>query len=413
MTTFPITFILCALALVAMTLALLLPPLLRRQHLPSFDTQAQANLGILQQQFDELQTEQANGNLSPAQRQLAQRELERRVLEETRAAPHLAHRAKATTTALVLALGLPLAAAALYAKVGNTDALQLPEPLAAEATSGMDEVEQMVERLAQRMAASPDDVAGWTMLARSLGAMQRFPEASRAYSRAVELAPNDAQLLADYADVLAIAQGNDARGEPERLIARALKAAPDNLKALALAGSAAFERNDLTAARTHWAKALALAPPGSSFAMGMARNLDEVNGPLTALHVSQKEKAPAPVTKSVAGSVTLAAGLSAQVAPTDTLFIVARGVGPDGVVQRMPLAVDRRSVGAWPVRFTLDDSMAMSPNARLSGFASVQVSARISRSGDAMPQPGDLYAVATVVPVGNQSVALQVARQTP
>lgn len=408
------TFVFCALALVAMTLALLLPPLLRRQKLPTFDTQAQTNLGILQQQFDDLQTEQANGNLTPAQRQLAQRELERRVLEETRAAPHLshlAHRAKATTTALVLALGLPLAAAALYAKVGNTDALQLPAPLATDATGGMDEVEQMVERLAQRMAASPDDGAGWTMLARSLGALQRFPEASRAYSRAVELAPNDAQLLADYADVLAIAQGNDARGEPERLIARALKAAPDNLKALALAGSAAFERNDLAAARSHWAKALALAPPGSSFAMGMARNLDELNGPLTASPVAQK--APAPVAKSVAGSVTLAAGLSTRVVPTDTLFIVARGVGPDGVVQRMPLAVDRRSAGPWPMRFKLDDSMAMSPNARLSGFASVQVSARISRSGDAMPQPGDWYATATVVPVGAQSVALQVARDAP
>lgn len=408
------TFVLCALALVAMTLALLLPPLLRRQNLPTFDTQAQTNLGILQQQFDDLQTEQANGNLNADQRQLAQRELERRVLEETRAAPHLshlAHRAKANTTALVLALGLPLAAAALYAKVGNTDALQLPAPVAAEAPGGMDEVEQMVERLAQRMAASPDDEAGWTMLARSLGALQRFPEASRAYSRAVELAPNDAQLLADYADVLAIAQGNDARGEPERLIARALKAAPDNLKALALAGSAAFERNDLAAARSHWAKALALAPPGSSFAMGMARNLDEVNGTLISSTTTQKVSAH--VGKSVAGSVSLAAGLAAQVAPTDTLFIVARGVGPDGVVQRMPLAVDRRSAGPWPMRFTLDDSMAMSPNARLSGFASVQVSARISRSGEALPQPGDLYATATVVPVGAQSVALQVARDAP
>lgn len=408
------TFVLCALALVAMTLALLLPPLLRRQNLPTFDTQAQTNLGILQQQFDDLQTEQANGNLNADQRQLAQRELERRVLEETRAAPHLshlAHRAKANTTALVLALGLPLAAAALYAKVGNTDALQLPAPVAAEAPGGMDEVEQMVERLAQRMAASPDDEAGWTMLARSLGALQRFPEASRAYSRAVELAPNDAQLLADYADVLAIAQGNDARDEPERLIARALKAAPDNLKALALAGSAAFERNDLAAARSHWAKALALAPPGSSFAMGMARNLDEVNGTLISSTTTQKVSAH--VGKSVAGSVSLAAGLAAQVAPTDTLFIVARGVGPDGVVQRMPLAVDRRSAGPWPMRFTLDDSMAMSPNARLSGFASVQVSARISRSGEALPQPGDLYATATVVPVGAQSVALQVARDAP
>ena len=404
-------FVMCAVAMVALTLAFLLPPLLRRHHPHGLGTQAQANLGILQQQFQELQTEQANGHLTPAQRQLAQRELERRVLEETRAVPYRTNRSQATTTALVLALGLPLAAAALYFKVGNTEVWKLPEPVAAEATGGMDEVEQMVERLAQRMASSPDDLAGWTMLARSLGALQRFPESSRAYSRAVELAPNDAQLLADYADVLAIAQGNDARGEPERLIARALKVAPDNLKALALAGSAAYERSDVATARTHWAKALALAPPGSSFAQGMARNLEGVNGALT----STTSAANAPVTSatSVAGNVTLAAGLSNQVLPTDTLFIVARGVGPDGVVQRMPLAVDRRNVGSWPARFTLDDSMAMSPNAKLSGFAQVQVSARISRSGDAMPQPGDLYATAAVVPVGSQSVALQVARQRP
>lgn len=404
-------FLLCALALVAMTLALLLPSLLRRHPPAATDTQAEVNLGILQQQFDELQAERASGQLSPAQRQLAQRELERRVLEETRAAPELARRGKASTTALVLALGLPLAAAALYAKVGNTDIWNLPEPVAAEASGGLDEVEQMVERLSQRMAASPGDVDGWTLLARSLGALQRFPEASRAYSRAVELAPNDAQLLADYADVLAIAQGNDARGEPERLIARALKAAPDNLKALALAGSAAYGRNDLAAARGHWARALALAPPGSSFAMGMARNLDEIK--TAAAGPTRPAPSAAPAATSVAGQVSLAPALAAEVAPTDTLFIVARGVGPDGVVQRMPLAVDRRPVGQWPVRFTLDDSMAMSPDARLSGFANVQVSARVSRSGDALPQPSDWHAIATVVPVGAQSVALQVARAAP
>jgi len=405
------SFVICAVAMVAMTLAFLLPPLLRRHHPPGLGTQARANLGILQQQFQELQTEQANDHLTPAQRQLVQRELERRVLEETRAAPCQTNRSLATTTALVLALGLPLAAGALYFKVGNTEVSKLPEPVAAEATGGMDEVEQMVERLAQRMASSPDDLTGWTMLARSLGALQRFPESSRAYSRAVELAPNDAQLLADYADVLAIAQGNDARGEPERLIARALKVAPDNLKALALAGSAAYERNDLATARTHWAKALALAPAGSSFALGMARNLDGVNGALTS--IPSPANAPVRSANSVAGSVTLSASLPTQVLPTDTLFIVARGVGPDGVVQRVPLAVDRRNVGSWPVRFTLDDSMAMSPNAKLSGFSQVQVSARISRSGDALPQPGDLFAAATVVPVGTQSVVLELARQTP
>lgn len=405
-------FVVCALVLVAMTLALLLPPLLRRPMPCQANATAAANLGILQQQFDELQAELANGHLNADQRLLAQRELERRVLEETRSQPQRQENGGAAVkTALLLMLALPLAAAALYMKVGNTDALTPPVPAGAQAD--MDDVEQMVERLAQRMATSPDDGAGWTMLARSLGALQRFDEASKAYRRAVELAPQDAQLLADYADVLAIAQGNDARGEPERLIARALKIAPDNLKALALAGSAAFERNDVVAAQAHWAKALALAPPGSGFALGMARNLEELKGAPAQMPDTANAGAPATAAGTVAGRVTLAPALAAQVVPTDTVFIVARGIGPDGAVQRMPLAVDRRSAGRWPIGFTLNDSMAMSPTAKLSGFARVQVSARISRSGNAMPQPGDWHAEAVVVLVGTQAVDLQVARQTP
>lgn len=395
-------FVVCAFALVALTLALLLPPLLRRHRPEAGHASAATNLGILQQQFAELQADAARGHIDTPHRQQAERELARRVLDETRAAAGTATSgAPATRTALLLCLALPVAAAALYQQVGNTDALTPPVPLAAEA--GMDDVEQMVDRLAQRMASSPDDLTGWTMLARSLGALQRFPEASRAYSRAAELAPQDAQLLADYADVLAIAQGNDARGEPERLIACALKIAPDNLKALALAGSAAYARNDPVAAQTHWARALSLAQPGSAFALGLARSLDGLaSGP------GPSAAAPVANAATVAGQVTLAPALLAQVLPTDTVFIVARGIGADGVVQRMPLAVDRRSAGQWPIAFTLSDAMAMSPDAKLSGHAQVQVSVRVSRTGNAVPQPGDWSAPAVVVPVGSQALRLQV-----
>lgn len=403
------TFLLGALALVGLALGLLLPPLWRQPRAFRSDTQAQVSLSILRAQFAELHDEHAIGHMSAAQLAVAQRELQKRVLDEAGHPNAVAHTAPARATALVLALVLPTLAAAIYLQVGNTAAWSPQE--VARSAGDLDDVEQMVARLTERMEASPGDLAGWTLLARSLAALQRFPEASRAFGRAVALEPNDAQLLADHADVLAMVQGHVARGEPERLVARALKMAPDNLKALAVAGSAAQERNDLTTARAHWTKAMALAPPGSSFAMRMASNLDNLNdrgkGELVSL------KAPDPTALSVSGLVALGADFSARVAATDTLFVVARGVGPDGVVQRTPVAVDRRSVGAWPVGFTLTDSMAMSPKAKLSDFSNVQLSARVSRSGEAMPQPGDWYATAIVVPVGGGQIKLVIDRELP
>ena len=115
------------------------------------------------------------------------------------------------------------------------------------------------------------------MLARSYAVLQRFPEASRAFVRARGLAPDNAQLLADHADVLAMLQGQTVAGEPAKLVMRALEIDPRNLKALALAGSAAFERKDFSTALKFWGQAKSLAEPGSAFASGLDGSIQQAH----------------------------------------------------------------------------------------------------------------------------------------
>jgi cytochrome c-type biogenesis protein CcmH len=186
-------------------------------------------------------------------------------------------------------------------------------------------------------------------------------------------------------------QGQSAAGEPTRLIERALAIDPVNLKALALAGTAAFERKDAAAAVDYWTRAKALATPNSDFAAGLDRSLEVARAELKGAPLPQPSATPATASvpsaaKAIQGVVTLAPALAAKVAPGDTLFIFARAAeGP-----RMPLAILKRQASELPLKFTLDDSSAMSKEMTLSRAPQVTVQARISRSGNAIPQPGDL-----------------------
>ncbi|MGH8674772.1 MAG: tetratricopeptide repeat protein, partial [Burkholderiales bacterium] len=256
-------------------------------------------------------------------------------------------------------------------------------------------IEAMVERLAERMKSEPANADGWMLLARSYGAFGRFRESADAYAKAAKLMPGNAQLLADYADALGMALGRKLEGEPEKLIARALEIDPRNLKALALAGTAAFERKEYKAAAAHWERMLPLVQADSDDARSIRANIDDARvlaeGP-----VAQKDRAGAQAAApraALRGEVKLAPALAAKAAPTDTVFIFARAVqGPP-----MPLAVLRKQVRDLPAAFALDDSMAMAPGASLSAVPQVVVGARVSKSGNAAVQPGDLQGLSAPV----------------
>jgi cytochrome c-type biogenesis protein CcmH len=206
-----------------------------------------------------------------------------------------------------------------------------------------------------------------------------------------------------------MAQGRSLQGEPERLIAQALKIDPGNVKALALAGTAAFDRRDFKDAIAYWQKILEIVPPNSDMADSIRDSIADAQqlagGPVKAPPAPARTAAAASGT--VSGTVQLAPALAARVAPGDTVFIFARAVdGP-----RAPLAVTRREVRELPATFTLDDRMAMAPGMNLSAHARVVVGARVSKSGQPTPQPGDFEGLSAPVNVGATGVTVVIGNE--
>ncbi|MDB5811269.1 MAG: C-type cytochrome biosis protein CcmI [Betaproteobacteria bacterium] len=416
-------FLIIAGLMAAVALVWVLPVLLRRREPANAVQPRAANLGILKDQLAELDADVAAGTLPQQSYEQARHDLERRAIEETRdmVAPAAIAAKPARVTAAVIAIAIPVCAVLLYVQLGTPERInqnQMAEGHGA-ARPSTQEVEAMVAKLAARMEQSPDDGKGWALLARSYLVMQRTDEAVAAYARATSLLADDADLLADYADALAMQQGRSIEGKPLKLIERALKIDPTQWKALAMAGSAAFDRKDYKGAIAYWQKLEARAEPGSEFAQQITSNIEEASQ-LGGIKVAAKA-APQQVQEakpsvhataggsSVDGSVTLARELAAKAAPTDTVFVFARAVdGP-----RMPLAILRLQVKDLPAKFHLDDSMSMSPAARLSNYPEVVIGARVSKAGSAMPQPGDLQGTSKPVKVGTAGVAIQINQVVP
>lgn len=426
-------FLAYAVGLIALALLVVLPSLLRRKSLQAgADAVANAsrsNLQVLREQLAALDADHAAGVLDAEQYRLARIEVERRALEEEQVAEQPAVARRAGKTALAMGLLIPVFVLGLYALLGEPQSLDATVAAApGQQDASLPELEAMVDRLAKRLESrtKPEegDLQGWTMLANSYAVMQRYAEASRALGRARELAPDDPQLMADHADMMAMVQGQSMKGEPQQLVMRALQLDPKNLKALAMAGSWAFEQRDFAAAVDYWGRAKELAPPGSDFANGLENSLQQARaaaaqgGQTAVAAASGAAKAPAqeppkaPVQAAagqISGEVRVSDALAKRVRPTDTLFVFARATqGP-----RMPLAIVRRQAGDLPFAFTLDDSSAMAPQFRLSGFEQVLVGARISSSGEATPRSGDLMGEISPVATGSSKLVLVIDKVIP
>ncbi|MBP9175018.1 MAG: c-type cytochrome biogenesis protein CcmI [Rhizobiales bacterium] len=400
-------FIAISALLLAGVLVFLLRPLLRGAEQATEGAEARAvNLAILREQRAELERELAGGSIDKVTYEHAVDELERRTLEDAcgrEARPRMGRRRP--LVAVAVALCLPALALGLYFVLGQPQVLpgDKAKQTAADGSHALsqEQILGMVERLSEKLQANPNDGAGWLMLARSYSVLGRFPESAAAYGRAVGLMPPDAQMLADFADTIAMAQGRRLLGEPEKIVRRALEIDPRNLKALALSGTIYFERQDYGAAIGEWKKVLALVPPESNVATGIQGSIQDAESRLA----GSGQGAARPVVDrapSISGIVALDPSLNGKFSPTDTVFVFARAEnGP-----KMPLAIVRKTVADLPLHFTLDDSMAMSANFRLSQQATVVVGARISRQGDALPRQGDWQGLTQPVAPGIQDVKI-------
>ena len=396
-------FLFIAALLVVLAIMFVLPSLLgkgsaNKRHV----LRDEINLSVLRDQMRELDADLTAGTINAAGHESAKAELERRVAEDVqeKVASAVVTPSKPWSAA-VFGLTIPVIAISMYFYLGTPAAFN-PAPVAAaqEAAPAVsaEQIAAMVAKLEQKLKENPDDADGWYMLARSNYVLKKYTQSAEAYAKLVKLVPDDANLLANYADVLAMAQNQSLLGEPEKILSKALEIDPKNLKALALAGSAAFDRRDFSTAVVHWKKVMALVPPESEAARSAADGISQAQrlaaesgslpssmptqiAPIEADPVADPVTTDSKAAVSVQGTVELDAGLRSKVSDTDTVFIFARAAaGP-----KFPLAVLRKQVKDLPLSFTLDDSMSMMPNAKLSNFPMVIVGARISKSGNANP----------------------------
>jgi cytochrome c-type biogenesis protein CcmH len=411
-------FLLLAVLMTAAALMFVLPALLRKSSdVPICPMQEDPSLQVLRGQLRELDIDLANGSIHVDDYAVARHELAQRVSEDVRAklvAPSVARLGapRERNTATMVALSVVALAAALYLFLGAPAGLD-PIQRAAEQDQthavGAQQIEAMVTALALRLQTDPSNIEGWSMLARSYKSLGRMAAAADAYAHLVQLVPDDADLLTSYADTLATVQGNNLEGKPEELIQRALRLEPLNMKALALSGSAAFERKDYVRAIEQWQKILALLPAASEMRRSIESSIADARqgaavagskpNSATQLPVSLKER-----TKGLSGTVTLDPALLSQLGADTTVFIFARAAQGS----RRPLAVLRKQVKDLPFNFVLDDSMSMSPDDKLSDVDQLVVGARVSKTGNATALAGDWEGLSVAVSPGATGIKIEI-----
>lgn len=412
-------FLILATALVAGALLLVLPPLLGagRGHARAQKAhqQAETALAVLREQLAELKSEHASGGIDEAEYKRARNELEQRVLEEGEAAEARPDLRPSRSWAVGSALTVPVLAIGVYLTLGEPNGLDRVQTAAPEGAHEItpQQIAQMVTQLANRLEREPNNPEGWVMLGRSYSMMQDYQAAMATYERIGKHMPKHPDVLADWADLLATAQGRSVSGEAERLIQQALEIDPNHFKALALAGTAAFQREDFAEASSYWERVLAQAPPAENFARSIRASINEARakGGLPPLEDAPLAKAGAapPATAgaaqtglTVSGRVSLTPEAAARAAADDTVFVFVRPAQGG-----MPLAALRYRVADLPATFSFEKAERMS-DAPVP--TQVSVTARVSKQGDATPRAGDLEGVSALVAPDAVEVAVVVDR---
>lgn len=417
-------FWMIAAAMMLVAVIVVMVPLWRKSVASNEVLRDAANLEILRDQSAEMKADLEHGLLNEESFEQGQRELQARLLEEVKstAPASVVERNPSKVLALVLMVLIPLASVAIYSKLGNSRALSPQQEEVGVADGfGIIRSEVALDELEQRLAKFPENPDGWLQLGRSYSEMKRYGDATRAYAKLVELVPNEAQLWTDYADAYAMDHGQTLMGEPTKFLNKALELDPNNTTALALSGSADMERGDYVAAITHWQKLITLLPPeypdiqlikdGVKQAREFLAMQKGGKEKLAQLDKQQPAKAVvvADSAMAITGKVSLSPAVRGKVSPDDIVFILARATeGP-----KMPLAVLRKQVKDLPLEFSLDDSMAMQPQLKLSGFEQVVVVARVSKSGTPMAQSGDVQGSSATVKPGSKGLDIVIDSVVP
>ena len=394
------SFLIPALLLLILVLILLLRPLFFPAK-ESATSRRQMNAAIYREELDKLEADRTAGTVDADSYEQSHAEMRQRLFQDTDEADDLAVLGSPKKTIIGICLFVILLSAGFYFYLG--DASRIAEKNA-EKPMTQESVEKMVAEFAAKMEKEPDNLKGWAMLARSYRILGHNAEAANAYARAGSFVDSDPQLLADYADVLAANADGNFAGKPQQLINKALALDPNNLLALWLSGTAAFNAQNYKAAVQSWEKLAKQLPPDTDETRAITASIAEARSKGGLPPAS----APGISNQGVSGQIGISSELQSKVKAGDALMVIARKPG-----ERMPVAVLKTAVAAFPMNFVLNDALAMSPYALISQLPEVLVEVRISKTGMAMPESGDLISAPQTIKVGTTNARLMINQVRP
>ena len=400
-------FVLIALGIALCVAVVFLWVLLRERKPVTQASQANANAKVYRDQILDLDREHDSGHISDEEWQQSRDELSLRLLEDTAAVDDPAAKTEkpAIWTAVVLAVALPLGSMGMYMWVGQPEALN---PLALKTPDQVDpkDLTKMAQTLAEKLQDKPDNLQGWVMLGRTYRTLENFDAALRAYDSALKLSDDD-DLKLERIEVIAMQRQGQFEGEPWNVIREVLQRDPQHFGALLTAGSASYAEGKFADALKYWEQARKPLDANNPDLQGLESAIATVR---ERLGMPPAKATPAATSGlNVTGQVNLSASLKSKASPNDVVFIYATPANGD----RMPLAIFKTTVSQLPFNFTLDDSTAMAPDRKLSAAGEVMVKVRVTKSGNAMPQSGDLSGSLGPVKVGAKGLKLEIKDQIP
>lgn len=385
------SFLIPAFLLLVLVLVLLLRPFIFPPKVEA-TSRRQMNAAIYREELDKLEIERAAGSINDADYDITHAEMRQRLFQDTSEEDDRSVMGSSKITVISLCVFITVLSAGFYFSLG--DAPRIAENNTQKPMK-QDGVEKMVSEFAAKMEQDPTNLEGWAMLARSYRILGRNEEAAKAYERAGSFIDSDPQFLADYADVLASNANGSFAGKPLKLINQALKLDPNNLMALWLSGTVSYAAGNYKAAAQTWEKLAQQLPPGTEDARSIESSIADARAKGG---LSPKASVN---TKGISGKIEIAADIKSKVKPGDIVMVIARKPG-----ERMPVAVLKTPVSEFPMSFSLTDALAMNPSSPLSQLAEAAIEVRISKTGMAMPEAGDLISAPQIVKVGADNIRL-------
>ena len=414
-----IGFVLFSIALLVIIMWLITPTLLGKHSLV-LESSKHINVSIAKERLAELDAQLKQGDITQEQYDQSRNEIESALLDDADAE-------EATATELpesykrnvfILLTVIPFMAFGLYQYWGEPDAISLtPKTVAktqnndphAQAQQPGDHasMEEALVKLREKLKQNPNNANGWFILARTHMVRKEYEQSAEAYRQLYNLVGDQPDVLVGLADALTMSQGGDMSGEPFTLAKKALTLAPNHPTALWLSGIGYQETGDLKTAVMLWKRLLPLLDKEPQSAAKVQSLISQAEQQLGTTVSAAPTTNTAPASTNTSASIQVAVNIDEatrkKYAATDYVMIYAQRL--QGM--KMPLAMVKAQVKDLPMKVTLNDSLALSPMNKLSSEQSVNVIARISKSGQAVKQAGDIETVSGPHPVtGSKPVTL-------